>query len=60
MNPIEARRQAEKTFKHTEHKLDRQRAIPGYEVEAVTVRAKTAQLRALRLAKEGSGTSADR
>jgi hypothetical protein len=60
MNPIEARRRAEKSFKHPEHKLDRQCAIPGYEVEAATVRGKTARLKALRLANERSGIPADR
>lgn len=57
MKPIEARRLAEKSFKHAEHPLHRQ---PTYETEAVTVRAKTARLKALRLAKERTGIPADR
>lgn len=57
MKPIEARRLAEKSFKHAEHPLRRQ---PTYEAEADTVRAKTTRLRALRLARERSGIPADR
>jgi hypothetical protein len=60
MNPIEARRQAEMSFKHAEHTLDRQPTMPRYEAEAVRLRAKTARLKVLRLAKERSGMSADR
>lgn len=56
MNAIEARKVAEKSFRHAEHPLDRQ---PTYEAEAVMVRAKTARLKALRLAKEQSGAPAD-
>lgn len=43
MKPIEARRLAEKSFKHAEHPLRRQ---PTNEAEVDTVRAKTARLRA--------------
>ena len=60
MNPIEARRRAEKSFKHAEHSPDRQSTMPGYEVEAAAVRAKTAQLKALRMGKEGGGIPTDR
>ena len=57
MNLIEARRLAEKCFRDAEHPLGRQ---PTYEAEAVTVRAKTARLKALRLANERTGIPADR
>ena len=60
MNPIEARQQAEKSFKHAMHSSERQATAPRYEVEAVAVRAKIAQLKALRLAKERGGILADR
>lgn len=56
MNTIEARRLAENCFKHADHPLNRR---PPYEAEAVTVRAKTARLKALRLAKKRSGIPAD-
>lgn len=56
MNAIDARRLAENSFKYVEYPLDRQ---PAYEAEAITVRAKTARLKALRLAKEKSGIPAD-
>lgn len=51
MNQIEARRLAENSFSQAEHPLERQ---PTYEAEAVAIRAKTARLKALRLAKERS------
>lgn len=56
MNAIDARRLAENSFKHVENPPDRQ---PAYEAEAITVRAKTARLKALRLAKEQSGVPGD-
>lgn len=51
MNSNEARRQAEKSFKHERASIGHG-AKPSYEVDTMAVREKTTRLKALRLAKE--------
>lgn len=53
MNSNDARRQAEKSFKHERAPKDRG-AMPSYEVDAVAVREKTTRLKALRLAGDAA------
>ncbi len=52
MNSDQARQRAERNFKKEERARDGRAAIIEYEAQAVAVRAKTARLKALRLAKE--------
>lgn len=60
MNPAEARRLAEKSFKHTQPTPNGRPTKPGYEADAITTRAKTARLKDLRLVKERGAISDDR
>ena len=55
MTPDQARQRAEKSFKQEERARDAQKAMAEYEAEAIATRKKTAQLKALRLAKEAQG-----
>ena len=48
----QARQRAERNFKKEERARDGQQAMIEYEVQARATRAKTARLKALRLAKE--------
>ena len=48
----QARQRAERNFKKEERARDGRAAMAEYEVQARTIREKTARLKALRLAKE--------
>jgi hypothetical protein len=53
-NSTQARDRAEAKFKKLERAQDGAKARTEYEAEAVAVRARTVQLRALRLAREAA------
>ena len=50
--------QAEAEFKKTQRAQDGRKALSEYEAEAVAVRARTAKLRALRLARDAAEAAA--
>ena len=52
MNSDEARQRAEESFKKEDRTRDGQKTLAEYEARALTIREKTARLKALRLAKE--------
>ena len=52
MNSDQAQQRAERNFKKEERARDGRQAMIEYEVQARATRAKTARLKALRLAKE--------
>jgi hypothetical protein len=52
MTSDQVRQQAENSFKQEERARDGRKAMTEYEAQAFAVRAKTARLKALRLAKE--------
>jgi hypothetical protein len=55
MTPDQARQRAQKSFKQEERARDAQQAMAEYEAQAVATRKKTADLKALRLAREAQG-----
>ena len=55
MNSDEARQRAEESFKKEDRTRDGQKTLAEYEARALTIREKTARLKALRLAKCPSG-----
>jgi hypothetical protein len=60
LTPDRARDRAEKSFKKEERGRDARKAMAEYEAQAAAIRKKTAQLKALRLAKEAQGLVSDR
>ena len=52
MTSDQARQRAEKRFKQEERAREGRKAMTEYEAQALATRAKTARLKALRLAKE--------
>ena len=52
MTSDQARQRAEKSFRQDERARDARKAMTEYEAQVLAIRAKTAHLRALRLAKE--------
>ncbi len=55
MTPDRARQRAEKNFRQEERAREAKKAMVEYEAQAIAIRKKTAQLKALRLAKEAQG-----
>jgi hypothetical protein len=60
LTPDRARQRAEKSFKKEERGRDARKVMAEYEAQAAAIRKKTAQLKALRLAKEAQGLVSDR
>jgi len=52
MTSDQARQRAEKSFRQEERAREAKKAMAEYEAQATAIRKKTAQLKALRLAKE--------
>jgi len=60
MNSDEVRRRAEKSFKQEQRARHSRKAMTEYEAQARATREKTAQLKALRLAKEAQEQNSKR